>query len=394
MRYLILILGICAVVCLAAEKKAAAGHRRAFLHVIHVNGTRGKSAVTRLIAAGLSEGGLRVWCKTTGTIPMYITPEGEEIEIHRRGAANIREQLWAMKQAAASGAQILVVECMALDPELQYVSEHKMLRSDIGVITNARVDHVAEMGSSVEAVCEALSNTIPENGTLFTADARCYPLLREAAALQGTQTHLTAVGDMSFPGHPLFPENYALALAVCEACGVSREEALRGMNKVKEDPFTASLHPLVGGALLLNGMSANDPASTALLPERMLQLHPELQERRTIILLNCRSDRGYRTNLMLDYIRQARPEEVWLMGSGAHPAYRRLIAVAEKAQIGIESGRPAFRVQQFRAVEDLPLHSLENPSKTLVYAIGNIAGEGVRLISKLREEEQACTVKS
>ena len=34
---------------------------------IHVNGTRGKSSVTRLIAAGLREGGMRTFAKTTGT---------------------------------------------------------------------------------------------------------------------------------------------------------------------------------------------------------------------------------------------------------------------------------------------------------------------------------------
>ena len=40
--------------------------RRKLDHVIHVNGTRGKSTVSRLIEAGLRAGGLRVFCKTTG----------------------------------------------------------------------------------------------------------------------------------------------------------------------------------------------------------------------------------------------------------------------------------------------------------------------------------------
>ena len=41
---------------------------------IHVNGTRGKSSVTRLIAAGLSASGLRTYAKTTGTRPRLILP--------------------------------------------------------------------------------------------------------------------------------------------------------------------------------------------------------------------------------------------------------------------------------------------------------------------------------
>ena len=37
-----------------------------------MNGTRGKSSVTRLVAAGLREGGLKTFAKTTGTAPRVI----------------------------------------------------------------------------------------------------------------------------------------------------------------------------------------------------------------------------------------------------------------------------------------------------------------------------------
>ena len=43
---------------------------------IHVNGTRGKSSVTRLIAAGLRAGGKRTFAKTTGTAPRVIDSIG------------------------------------------------------------------------------------------------------------------------------------------------------------------------------------------------------------------------------------------------------------------------------------------------------------------------------
>ena len=43
---------------------------------IHVNGSRGKSSVVRLIASGLREGGLKTVAKTTGTSPRIIDENG------------------------------------------------------------------------------------------------------------------------------------------------------------------------------------------------------------------------------------------------------------------------------------------------------------------------------
>jgi len=52
---------------------------------IAVSGIRGKSSLTRLIAAGLRLAGLRVLAKTTGSRPVIIYPDGHEREIRRRG---------------------------------------------------------------------------------------------------------------------------------------------------------------------------------------------------------------------------------------------------------------------------------------------------------------------
>lgn len=137
---------------------------------IHVNGTRGKSSVTRLIAAGLRTSGRRVIAKTTGTKPRIILEDGQEIPIYRIGRANIIEQLMVVRLAWKRHTDILVIECMAVQPHLQWVAEEKMIRSTGGVITNARADHLDQMGPTVRDVAEALSNTIPQNGVLFTAE--------------------------------------------------------------------------------------------------------------------------------------------------------------------------------------------------------------------------------
>ncbi len=55
---------------------------------VHVNGTRGKSSVTRLIAAGLRAGGIRTFAKTTGTAPRIIDSKGKDRVIHRLRSAD------------------------------------------------------------------------------------------------------------------------------------------------------------------------------------------------------------------------------------------------------------------------------------------------------------------
>ncbi len=369
MELFLLLLGSGLLLYLAAERNAVVRHRKALRYVIHVNGTRGKSAVTRLIAAGLAEGGVKTFCKTTGTVPMTISPDGTETEIRRRGKANIKEQINMLKQAAETDAETLVIECMAVDPELQYICEHKILHADIGVITNVRVDHVAEMGDTTEEVCRALCCTIPENGTVFTADRDCFDQISEAAKTVGSSAVLADSYEVS-ESNGLFPENIALALAVCRAVGVNEETALAGMKKVKRDPYTAASYRLCSGAYFLNGMSANDPRSTALLLERFLS-HTSIKVKKKIIVLNCRSDRGYRTRLMLDYMEKEHPDEVWLLGGGRQAAKRRL-------------QQKNIHVQCYRYAEELPVE--EQKTGTVLYAIGNIAHQGIALTERMRKE--------
>ena len=69
---------------LAAEKILHEKRLKRIPIRIHVNGTRGKSTVTRLIAASLRRVGIRTLAKTTGTIPRLILPDGKEETILRR----------------------------------------------------------------------------------------------------------------------------------------------------------------------------------------------------------------------------------------------------------------------------------------------------------------------
>lgn len=114
MKILIVCLTIALLGYLLWESIRAKRDRKKLKHIIYVNGTRGKSSVTRMIDGGLRAAGYKVFGKTTGTDPMTINTAGEEALIHRHGRANIKEQLTVMHQAVKDGAEILVIECMAV----------------------------------------------------------------------------------------------------------------------------------------------------------------------------------------------------------------------------------------------------------------------------------------
>lgn len=370
MTWIISILFALILAFLALEQRRALHDRRRLKHIVYVNGIRGKSTVTRLIDAGLRSGGYKVFCKTTGTVPMTIGVDNIARPLHRRGRANIKEQLQILHQAALADAEILVLECMAVDPKLQWVTQHKMLRADIGVITNVRLDHTAEMGETLEQICNSLSGTIPEGGHLFTADRNFFPQLRTNSAALGSTAEL-ALPTGNEPAID-FPENLALALAVCRHLGVAEEAALSGMERYQPDPYALSLHHLPGGGIFVNGMSINDPQSTQLVFERLCAEFGWTSGDLTL-LINNRPDRGYRTEHMLLVAKALQPREVWLLGASQLTAARKL-----------RRDLPQAAVRSFARAADVPLQPL--PAGKVIFAVGNVAGPGHDIMHRIREE--------
>lgn len=370
MQAVLVILLVVILIYLALEQRRALGDRAKLRHVVHVNGIRGKSTTTRLIDAGLRAGGWKVFCKTTGTVPMTIGVDNVARPLFRRGRANINEQLRILHRAAEEGAEVLVLECMAVDPKLQNVAQHRMVRGDVGVITNVRLDHTAEMGETLEEICDSLSNTIPRDGILFTADENFAPQLRRNGEKIGCETVL-ALPDGSEPDFD-FPENVALALAVCERLGVERSVALEGMLHYQRDPYALSLYKLPNGCVFINGMSINDPQSTEMVCRRVMEKYG-WEGRELLLVINNRPDRGYRTEHMAMVAKALAPGRVWLLGASQMTMERR-----------IRRDVPGVEVLGFRKAEELPLEGLDE--KTVVFAVGNVAGPGHTLMKRIREE--------
>lgn len=363
MHLLIWTLFVLYIMYLVLERRRSHKNRQTLTHVIHVNGTRGKSSVCRLITAGLQGNGFRVLCKTTGTDPLYLLPDGKQEAIHRIAPSNIKEQIKVLSRAARERADVLVIECMAIDPTLQQLSQDTILQADIGVITNVRLDHKEIMGQTLSDIARSLSNTVPNKGILFTAEETMTTEL-EAACQRRNCTFIRTSpkeGDPTFD----FPENIALAAAVCEHLGVQRDAALSAMGEYVPDPYALQIHPW-GEGVFINALSANDPDSTEQIYRKMqAQFHPN----KCIFLHNGRSDRPKRNVDMAKLCLKLQPQEVWLIGDGKYLLRHTLSKGGYKGVLRILSW-------------DTVPHNSE--SECMLFAAGNLQGQGRKLLHRFQ----------
>jgi gamma-polyglutamate synthase len=302
-----------ALALMAYWRIAVSGHRTRLDELdvrVHVNGIRGKSTVTRLVAGVLREGGFVTVAKTTGSAARVIERRGEETAIRRRGAATINEQVDVVAQHVDPEVEALVIECMAVRPLYQQYSQDYMVRSDITVITNVREDHQEEMGETLEQIADSLALTIPRNGILITAEDRPHlrERLRRRAEERGSRLIYAdprGVGDEDMRGFDYlqFKENVAIGLAVARLLGIRRQVALQGMWKSVPDIGVVRLrwYDVQGKRILWVPMfAANDRESVVLTFETLQAQFPPGAP--VMGILNNRHDRGRRAELFAQMV--------------------------------------------------------------------------------------------
>ncbi len=284
------------------------GHQRRIdqLQVrVHVNGIRGKSSVTRLLAGVLREGGYVTVAKTTGSAARVIGRRGEESPIKRRGAATINEQVDIVREHVTPDVEALVIECMAVRPLYQEYSQDFIVRSDITVITNVREDHQEEMGETLEEIADSMSVTIPRNGVLVTGENRPHlqERLRRNAEARGSRfvyadPRQVLEEDLRGFDYLQFKDNIAIGLELAKLLGIDRLSALRGMWKAVPDVGVVRLrtYDIRGKKVLWVPMFAANDRESVVVTFELLQAH--FPPGATVIgILNNRLDRGRRAEL-------------------------------------------------------------------------------------------------
>ena len=327
---------------------------------ILVNGTRGKSSVTRMLLAALNGCGIRTFGKTTGSEARFIHPDLSEEEIPRRnGSRMVREHDLMLKKAIDHDSQAIVCECMAIREENQAVIGNKLVRPTITVITNARVDHVDQMGDTQEETAEVLCRSIGESSEVFTADGAVLEVLKGRSNVHPVcalaEEYIPYLEKFSFP---VYAENLALVIEVCRALGLDEASVLKAVVKAVPDSGMRG-NMEVDGHLVINGFASNDALSARALLEGL-----NMEE--VTVIYNNRSDREFRLKMFASLFSEAGVTDLVVIGDNVNKCRRYFSKV-----LGYEA------VREGCSTPDAEI----GLSRRTIVCMGNIKGAGQAFIN-------------
>jgi poly-gamma-glutamate synthase PgsB/CapB len=289
---------------------------------------------------------------------------------------NIREQVRIYKQATTMHPDAIVMECMALRPDLQYSEAVHIVKPNTVVITNLRSDHLDVMGPTVKDIAKHFLNALPKNATLFLGDDDIIKDSENILQRKNAEVHISdterlpdhIITDFHYIEHKA---NVALALDVCKHFNVDENDALQAMRKATPDPGVLRKHTLMAAGketTLINAMAANDPDSTYLIWQMVDKEYTEIN-----IMINCRDDRIDRSFQMAKLLRERLQADHYILtGSGTEILARQLHKTFKSEQILDAGGKdPADAVE---AITDFIA------DKSLIFAMGNTVGYGAELI--------------
>jgi len=342
--------------------------------------------VVRLLAACLKEAGFRVLAKTTGSKAVIIYPDGQQREIKRLGPATILEQKGLLKIGAELRVNSLVCELMSIQPESAWIESVRILKPQILIITNVRLDHLAQMGSSLKEIATSLASSIPENSTVFIPQAEFFSAFQKKTdkgktkIIQVTEEDRLQEIPSDLKLHYLeFRENIRLALAVAEYLGIKKEISWQGIAKVEPDYGSLKIWKMKltfpgRGLYLASAFAANDPQSSRQVVTELLR-KKELAGKKIIGLLNFRRDRGDRTLQWLKALKENTFPEIdeFYLAGGHSQAFMRRVNREIKSKVKmVNKEEPEAIIKQIGA---------DQREDILLIGMANMGGLGQEMVN-------------
>ena len=327
---------------------------------------------------------MSVLARTTGAKPVLTLPDGTEREITRRGLPTILEGKKILRIGTALRIDACVVELMSIQPETIYVESQKIFKPDILVITNVRLDHTAQMGPTKEHIAACFASAIPEKGTVFIPEEEVYPVFQSAVRSKKAKLIPAPSDPISYVDKKRrvlsseFDENIRLSLSVIEFLGKDTSTAFRVMSEARPDfgslkVWTGLSAPFRPDWYCVSGFAANEPESTQLILSK-LRKNLFLEGMAVIGVLNLREDRGDRTLLWLDALK-----------NGKFPEIQKIICLGHHASAVIRklkkrTGAELYAWRDLHPEEIMVRLSGMTKEKAVVIGMGNMGGAGKRLV--------------
>lgn len=304
--------------------------------------------------------------------------------------ASILEDKRILREANFLKAEAIVVELMSLQPDCLFAESSHILKPQILVITNVRLDHLAQMGKTKERIAESLSAAIPSGCRVFVPEGECYAAFKKAARKKNSvvsevgkkersRVYPSADNNLSFE----FEQNISLARAVCESLSLEEEKILEGIKKARPDFGSLRawrMKEVSDGrdVIVVNAFAANDPESTAEVVS-IIKKSISTEGKQLIGLLNLRSDRGDRTLQWRKAIERGEFDgfdHILLVGGHAH-ALKRMLRKSGRMKVSLSRGKSTLEIMSW-------LSALRG-SDIVFVGMGNMSGVGMLLVSYWEE---------
>ncbi len=313
----------------------------------------------------------------------------------RRGSPSILEGKKLLRLGSELKADALVAELMSIHPECSSVESGQLFSPHILVITNVRLDHLAQMGTSRQEIAYGFASAFPENGTVFVLEEECFPVFEKAAERRNARLiqvkrdpreDSQGAKDKIPPWE--FEENFRLVAALADFLNIDKKGLHRIIKSQKPDFGRVKVWSMDAGTPpqswhLVSCFAVNDPDSTRRVLSR-LSGKKFWKEKEVVALLNLRKDRGDRTIQWLDAVEgNTFPEfrKIFLVGEHASAFQRRLERSADTEAFVLRSPHPQ------RIMEEIP--RVVNREAVLV-GLGNMGGPGRELVEFWEREGEPC----
>ncbi|MDZ7332445.1 MAG: poly-gamma-glutamate synthase PgsB [candidate division KSB1 bacterium] len=371
---------LCFMIYLIAERILLERRLQAIPLRITVTGTRGKTTLVRMIAAVLRASGKRVLAKTTGSEAKYILPDGSEQYVPRRGLPTILEQKHLLRKAVQLQVNCIVSEIMSIHPENHFIESQQLLRPNIVLITNIRLDHIDAMGETEDQIASVFCLDLPPNAKLFIPATELRPSISAICKKNGI--HLIAISEKKREDEldaeryrlpALLSDHIALASALGHHLGMDDETISKGINSAQADIGGLKIWRYQSANsgpahYLVNAFAANDPTSTREILDWVKKQLPEADQN-LIGLLNLRADRGDRTLQWIHALKNGSEfnfKQIFVIGAHKKVMKRHIPSV----QI-LSAKQPTALMTDIFAKLGIP---------SVIFGFGNIAGLGRLLV--------------